>query len=260
MQTDSTYYFPFGQRLKKVEQIDRTPKKAFVLGVYASAVHAKWIDANGNLKVQALAVASEPEIFWTGGNAAEIIAEIIIPKELGRLLPANSNLNGPSGKALDTQYLAPLKLNRKTTWLCDLIPESRINGNQRKALDKHYPADLIQKYNLSPATIPDFTKDISNERREEILKELEQSKAETLILLGDQPIFNFLSFWGNSSYPSLENFGSTADRYGKSHELKINNKPYNVIPLCHPRQAFGYRNKKWKDLHDNWVNKLKKDS
>ena len=36
--------FPFGQPLKPVQQLNRSPKKAFVLGVYASAVHARWID------------------------------------------------------------------------------------------------------------------------------------------------------------------------------------------------------------------------
>ncbi len=70
------FYFPFGQKLKKVEQKDRSPKKVFVLGVYASAVHARWVDKNGKQKVSALAVASEPEIFWTGKNAEEIISRI----------------------------------------------------------------------------------------------------------------------------------------------------------------------------------------
>lgn len=257
MKTDSAYHFPFGQPLKKVEQLDRTSKQAFVLGVYASAVHAKWIDSSGNLKVQALAVASEPEIFWTGENATKIISEIKIPKGLGKLLPANSNLNGPSGQAIDTKYLHPLNLNRKNTWLCDLLPESRVNDNQRAAINKHYTADIIQKYNLLPATIPDFTKDISDERREEVLKEVEESKAETIILLGDQPIFYFLRYYAQPSFASLESFGSTNDSYGKGHEIKINGKAYNVIPLCHPRQAFGYGNKKWKELHDNWVNNLR---
>ena len=62
----SVYYFPFGQPLKRVQQTDRTPKKVFVLGVYASAVHARWIDKEGRDKIKALAVASEPCIFWRG--------------------------------------------------------------------------------------------------------------------------------------------------------------------------------------------------
>ncbi len=62
------YYFPFGQELKKVEQIEKASKDAFVLGVYASAVHAKWLDKNDKQKVSALAVASEPEILWRGND------------------------------------------------------------------------------------------------------------------------------------------------------------------------------------------------
>jgi hypothetical protein len=39
--------FPFGEPLRVVAQQDRTPKKVFVLGVYASAVHAKWVFPEG---------------------------------------------------------------------------------------------------------------------------------------------------------------------------------------------------------------------
>lgn len=36
------YYYPFGEEVHCLAQQDRTPKKVFVLGVYASAVHARW--------------------------------------------------------------------------------------------------------------------------------------------------------------------------------------------------------------------------
>ena len=68
--------FPFGQPVKPVYQTDRSPKRVFVLGVYASAVHAKWIDSEGRQKVQALAVASEPYIFWRGDGVEEIIEKL----------------------------------------------------------------------------------------------------------------------------------------------------------------------------------------
>jgi len=89
------YLFPFGQRLKRLEQQDRAPKEIFVLGVYASAVHAKWL-CNGKIVCRALAVASEPYTFWNGdvSEATKIIGEIKIPSELGKLVPANQNLNG----------------------------------------------------------------------------------------------------------------------------------------------------------------------
>lgn len=250
------FYFPFGQQLKKVEQKDKTPKEAFVLGVYASAVHARWIDKNGKQKVSALAVASEPEIFWQGLDAEEIINGIYIPEGLGKLtLPTNKNLNGPSGRSLDEKFLKPLGLDRKNVWLCDLLPYSRVNGNQKNAIKNNY--EEIQKtYNLPEATIPEFKLSELNsvKRREEILEELEQSKAQTLILLGDLPIKWFLNFY-DKQFKSLSEFGVTSEDYGMEREIKINNKTYNVIALCHPRQAdgLGPSSKIWRELHDKWI-------
>lgn len=57
---------PFRQPVSSVQQKDQTPKPYFVLDVYASAVHAQWIGPDSKIKVKALAVASEPEIFWRG--------------------------------------------------------------------------------------------------------------------------------------------------------------------------------------------------
>lgn len=254
------YYFPFGQELKTVAQKNRAPKKAFVLGVYASAVHAKWIDKNGKEKVKALAVASEPEIFWTGVNAEEIISKINIPEQLGKLTtPTNKDFNGPSGIALDNFYLLPLGLSRNETWLCDLLPESRVNEGQRKAIKKHYTNELINEHNLSIANIPDFKKSELNseKRRQEILNELKESKADTIILLGDLPIKHFLYYF-DKRYACLSQFGETESSYGKEHEIIINEKIYKVIPLCHPRQAgrLGKSNAKWSDLHEHWIKKM----
>lgn len=258
--TSDDFHFPFGQRLAKVQQVDITHKKAFVLGVYASAVHAKWVDRNGKQKVTALAIANEPEIFWTGKDAEKIISSIKIPDELGNLLvPTDKNLNGPSGVILDKKILAPLGLDRTSAWLCDLLPESRVNEQQRKAIDKHYTAEIIRKFNLPQATVPNFDKAELNskQRREEILSELETSEADTLILLGDLPLYWFLRFH-DKRFSKLSQLGDTIESYGKPIETKINNKSYNIIPLCHPRQVgrLGNSNAKWGMLHDHWVQQL----
>ena len=107
------YTFPFGQPLQPVIQTDRSPKKVFVLGVYASAVHARWIGPDSKPKINALAVASEPYIFWKGEGCDEIVRKIRIPKGLGHLEPAAAMYNGPSGITLDSCFLSPLGLNRK---------------------------------------------------------------------------------------------------------------------------------------------------
>jgi len=253
------YFFPFGQELRKVEQNDKSPKKAFVLGVYASAVHARWVDKNGKQVVSALAVASEPEIFWRGDHAETIISGISIPDELGTLtMPKDSRLNGPSGRALDEKFLKPLGLSRDDVWLCDLLPYSRVNENQKRAIDNNYKQDLIRKFKLTPATIPLFDKKELNSslRLAEILHELEDSKADTLILLGDLPIYWFLRYF-DKRYTRLAQFCKTPDTYGKANPIRINGKLYNVIPLCHPRQAdrLGSSNSKWGLLHDQWIRK-----
>ena len=42
--------FPFGQPVQKVVQTDRRPKSVLVLGVYASAVHARWVRQKRNTR------------------------------------------------------------------------------------------------------------------------------------------------------------------------------------------------------------------
>ena len=254
----NNYYFPFGQKLTKVQQTETTPnKEVFVLGVYASAIHAKWLDKDGKIKVQALAVASEPEIFWKGLDAKEQIEKIEkMPIELGTLVPANKNLNGPSGVALDDLFLKPLGYSREQAWLCDLLPESRVNPNQQKAVKMYN--DIANQYGLPISTIPEFREDEIKEnakqRHLEILNELEKSGANTIILLGDLPIRWFLHFFDKRT--KLSEFGNTQETYGLRNDIVINNKTYSVIPLCHPRNAarLGAFSKTWAELHDGWVN------
>ena len=136
--TQSVGTFPFGQPVRRVVQEDRGPKRLFVLGAYASAVHARWVGIDGKTIVMALGVASEPCIFWRGDSAAEIIGKIDVPTEVGRLVPAAPRLNGPSGRSLDDHFLGPLGASREDAWLCDLVPHSCMNPSQRDAVKGRY--------------------------------------------------------------------------------------------------------------------------
>lgn len=246
--------YPFGSPLKKVEQFNRSSKKAFVLGVYASAVHAQWSGPTGELLVGALAVASEPEIFWRGDpvQASEIISQIPIPLELGELKPATKANNGPSGRALDELILTPLHLNRDNTWLCDLIPYSLANENQLKVITEKY-LPLADQYDLPIPSIPPVPLQLTDtERRSAILTELEASQAETLILLGDKPIQWFLDYFIDTKITRLANF---SDNYGRSRILQIKGRHYSVYAFAHPRQiaGLGFHSGKWFDLHQQWI-------
>ena len=116
--------FPFGMPIRRLLQKERGRKRIFILGVYASAVHARWIGNDDKTLINALAVASEPEIFWNGEGAQGIINSISVPEGGGRLVAADKKFNGPSGRALDSEFLAPLEVDRFECWLCDLPPSA----------------------------------------------------------------------------------------------------------------------------------------
>ena len=248
------YYYPFGETVKRLVQEDRTPKKVFVLGVYASAVHARW-SIGSEVKCAALAVASEPRIFWDGNpeEAAEIISRIKIPKELGTLKPAGKHLNGPSAKVLDEHILAPLGFTRKDAWLCDLLPETRINDNQYEAIEREYNPK-IKEHGLNEVTIPRRPSVFCDaERCKEILAEIEESKADMLVLLGDIPIKQFLNKVAKVDYSSLKEYTELYG-YGAITESLINNRSMKILPLAHPRQigALGGHSAAWFDAHQKW--------
>ena len=252
------YQYPFGEYVQPLVQKDRSPKKAFVLGVYASAVHARWKKDN-NIICQALAVASEPRIFWDGNpdEAREIISRIRIPEELGVLEPAGSHLNGPSAKVLNDHILAPLGFTRSDAWLCDCLPETRLNPSQVKVINEKYNP-LRKEYGLNDVTIPKRPSALCDEKRaEEIVDELMQSQAELLVLLGDIPIDQFLRRVADVPYSTLQEYVDLYG-YGNLSNATIRGKNIRVLPLAHPRQigALGAHSEGWHKAHAEWERKI----
>ena len=244
--------FPFGQPIRPVVQRDRGPKRVFVLGVYASAVHARWCDAQGRQLIRALGVASEPYIFWRGDGLDRIVGSIDVPAAAGRLAPADESLNGPSGRSIDADFLGPLGLRRDDAWLCDLVPHSCMNRDQAAALAKRYEP-LVEQLGL-PAVdwplVPDTLTDAA--RRKEIARELRASRAEVLITLGDQPLKWFAA--GLGSKRALRAYGRDSQRYGRLHDIRLGGRSLRLLPLVHPRQAagLGLHSPFWRALHETW--------
>jgi hypothetical protein len=246
--------FPFGQPVEEVAQADRTQKRVFVLGVYASAVHARWVGADNKTIVNALAVASEPYIFWRGENSEAIIQRIVVPQKLGKLVPANRQFNGPSGVALDDFILKPLRLTRNEAWLCDLVPHSCVNPAQSKAIERAY-SPLAKKYELPKPTVPPVPTALTDEkRRKAIWDEIQESGASTLILLGDKPIQWFLAHF-DPRCKRLVDFMRDGQPYGKPYIAQINGKQMEVLPLAHPRQIakLGQSSPIWYNHHQIWA-------
>ncbi|MBK8939221.1 MAG: hypothetical protein IPM79_16750 [Polyangiaceae bacterium] len=249
--------FPFGAPLHVLEQEDRTPKRVFVLGVYASAVHATWYGSDGRVRVRSLAVASEPAIFWTGEGADACVEKLTVPSGAGRLVAADARLNGPSGRSLDDDYLRPLGFDRRAAWLCDLVPHTCLNPRQKAALEREYEP-VAASLGLPAVRLPDVPRVFADAtRRAEILAEVEAAAADVVILLGDQPIRHWLRFF-DSRWLRLSSFGDDPTSYGRLHDVTLAGRARQVLPLAHPRQvsALGTHSERWRALHEAWKQRV----
>jgi hypothetical protein len=204
---------------------------------------------NGRIMVRALAVASEPNIFWSGADAISLIP--VIDPQMGHLEPAEQAHNGPSGRALDDQYLGPLGLDRGQVWLSDMVPHSLSNSGQQAAILKHYEP-LRQQMGLPESTMPLVPKTrlgwdaLINTKR--IVDELEQSGADTIITLGNPVIKHFLNRVAAIRVPVL-----TVADYGKTRELTIRSRSYRALCLAHMRVTAIHPIPKWHDAHKAWA-------
>jgi len=254
--------FPFGSPWKKVEQQDRSPKKVFVLGANACTVHAKWMDINGTVIAEALPVASEPSVFWNGLRPGQIVKNVQIPQELGKLYVSDKEYNGQLGRILDNYYLAPLGYTRDDIWQCYIFPYPMLSQVESREIRKKYNT-VAEPNNIPKSRIPNFYpyELISRSRRDEIVAELQQSKADTIILLGDITIKHFLSHF--SKFSALSDFGDPFYDYGKTHKVEISGKFYKVIPLLDPLQAkeergflfsMGWNHQHW--MRKQWIIRL----
>ncbi|WP_192844245.1 hypothetical protein [Aurantimonas coralicida] len=226
-----------------------------MLGVYASAVHARWIGPDRKELIRAVGVASEPTIFWTGEGAAEIIARIQLPAAAGRLEPASANSNGPSGISLDKRFLQPLGLVRNDTWLCDLVPRSCKNDDQAKALARAYAPNL-ERFGLAKFDWPSVPNPLTSpERIEEILRELDEARPDVIVTLGDLPLKWFMNHVDPRVPKRVSSFGNDHEHYGQLHEIKVAGRRLLLLPLVHPRQAsaLGRSSPAWKVAHDWWI-------
>jgi uracil-DNA glycosylase len=214
--------------VQPARQGGRGPRRIFVLGVYASAVHARWLRADGSTAINALAVASEPEIFWRRDGVAEVISRIPVPAGAGRLVPAGASLNGPSGRALDESFLAPLGVDRSQAWLCDLLPESRCNPKQAAALAREY-VPVMARFGLPSYDFPPVPAALADEQRVgEIESEIAEAQPQVLVTLGDQPLKWFTKRYGSKSRRSLRTV-KTATPMG---DCTISRSAVAACPFC----------------------------
>ena len=128
-----------------------------------------------------------------------------------------------------------------------------LNKGQKGAIEKAYAPRL--HLGLPVASLPVVPKQFADDpRRREILDEVIESKAEILVLLGDEPIRWWLKHY-DARRKTLGDFGRTAEEYGRLHEVAVNGRRLRVLPLAHPRNVagLGFHSPEWRALHEDWI-------
>ncbi len=238
--------FPFGRYVKPVLPTASGRRRVFVLGVYPSAIHAKWRDPKGNLW-PALAVDNEPEPFWTGEDAKERVTAIAkdVPTEAGYLEPADRQHNGASGVVVDNLYLKPLEIGREECWITDLVQSYLANDGQFNRISKSY-APLVDEGIVPAAKLRRRVGKVTNlpdDRKESLRREFEEASPELVITLGNEPL----------QCLALDPLDPSS--YGTEREVPVLGSRVRLLALVHPRQsgALGQSSPKWTSAHREWV-------
>jgi hypothetical protein len=285
--------FPFGRPSTKRPARRPTSGSAeiFVLGVYPSALHVRWIlpqwlCTNDRSEVKALAVDVEPTVFWDGSDAAARVEqwrEVIGFREgnglddWGFVEPAARN--GSSGDDVGDRVLKPLGKSPASTWFTDAVPWFFVKrapktsakipsppSQQADVLDDVYTRLVVHlakrgghlpKWDLpsrpSIAQLVDAASDRSAELRDEVLA----SRAATLITLGEEArrvATKLADEPGNVSSIPLS-LAMSNDDYATKRELMIGDQKVNWWALRHP----GSRDRRWQDKDEAWRESARSD-
>jgi hypothetical protein len=244
------YRFPFGRTLDATPPQKARNAKAFVLGVYASAVHARWIGPDGKEACKALAVATEPCSFWDGTGAESIITEIQkkVPREMGSLVVPAPQFNGPYGAVLLERYLAPLGLTVGDCWITDLHDRYFLSPGNDKAVARYEKLRATVRCGATAAMLPRRPAVVvpTAERLARLRAEFQESGAPLVITLGNESLGALLG-------PKAHKLSQ--DGYGVPDVCEVFGRKVKVLRLCHPRQAgaLGESSPGWGDAHGSWM-------
>jgi uracil-DNA glycosylase len=256
---DAVGRFPFGQPAWTAAPRRVEHAAAFVLGVYPSALHVRW--DNANVSIRALAVDNEPWPFWDGEDAAarahrieDWKREVNWSPDWGTVADAGP-LNGSSGRWLRDSVLQPLEIPYEHTWLTDALPVFHVHGGRNRqatAMRERYNPWAAQ-HDLAPYDLPDRPTPSAliaravTEHADRLRDEIHASGTDLIITLGDEALRVLGRVLGIAQTIGTRVVADGS--YGERRSVTVDGRRLTVIPLVHPGQHHAV----WRGCHDRWV-------
>lgn len=264
--------FPFGR--PSTRRPPRRPErdaKAFVLGVYPSALHVEWMLPSGHQpkgRVAAMAVDVEPSVFWDGVDPdpdeqiqrwRETVGFTIGDDADcdGQLGPVR--LNGSSGAIVRQRVLLPLGLDFDTTWLTDALPfffvkyGTKDRREQGDVLDVVFNPFAVASGRWEPARLPrrpsptGLVRVAAGEEQERLRGELLESGSPVVLTLGEEARQVLAAIADRASGPPTNRL--SVEDYGGAGDVVVDGRTVRWHALVHP----GQRSRRWAAAHDAWT-------
>jgi hypothetical protein len=268
------YRFPFGD--PSTPRPPRRPAgacKAFILGVYPSAIHVRWdlptwAHTEHRRAVGALAIADEPTVFWDGDDDHALVEawkervgfrDGNGPGEWGHVRGVG---NGTSGRPVRDGVLDVLGVDVADTWFTDAINEFYVKRGGAKTrqqgdvLDAVY-APFAASVGLPAANLPArptpsaLVRLAIAEHRDRLRQELVDANSPVVVTLGEEARQVLAGIADSVTGPPLATLTRTTmveTSYGEPGTVTVGGCEAVCFAAAHP----GNRDMFWRGLHDAW--------
>jgi hypothetical protein len=241
------------------------PRDIFVLGAYPSALHVRWQVPGRARAVQAVAVDSEPEPFWTGDDEDSQIdrwlGEISFHPSWGQVAPCG-RLNGSSGAWVEEMILRPLHIDRSSAWITDCIDTY---FESAKAAARMAEPEIVNAMMANGIPVPnhrahpsenEIVREAIGVHSNRLRAELEAARPQIVVTLGNAALRVLAALGGAGQRP--RRLSPVGDLYGKPLGGGIEGLKFEWLPLAHPASPAPYQraHQEWAAARNRQVNAI----
>ncbi len=231
------------------------PRDVFVLGAYPSALHVRWQVPGRARAVQAVAVDSEPEPFWTGDDEDSQIErwlrEISFHPSWGHVAPCG-RLNGSSGAWVDEMILRPLGIDRSSAWITDCVDTYFESADAAARLAEPEIVNAMMANGIpapSHRAHPsenEIVREAIGVHSNRLRAELVAARPRIVVTLGNAALRVLAALGGGGQVP--RKLTPVSGLYGKPLGGRIEGLRFEWLPLAHPASPALYQR-----AHREWA-------